>query len=272
MKSNHQKVDKIYHIHTYYCGHATNSVAGVVQYALKNNYARLVFTEHCPLKNNSKIRRPHTTQLKALREQIDHYKEKYKGRLHIDFGYECEFPFAQRKRIIELAEDGICDFFILGVHFFGKMWKQFKYALFDTTEENLDEYFTMMSDACDSHLFSWIAHPDLWCGSYGKWDQKAIDLTQRIIDLSLKHDIPLGFNANGLASKRDDLHYPCKQFWEMVSKTKVKVLIEADSHYAMVHSVRWMNYAHDTAVSYGLEKNLIDDVNLKYFKKKDLKI
>ena len=121
MKNNNQKVDKIYHIHTYFCGHATNSVASVVQYALKNNYTKLVFTEHCPLKNNSKIRRPHISQLKTLRRQIDHFKEKYKDRLTIEFGYECEYPFAQRKRIVELKDDGICDFFILGVHFFGNM-------------------------------------------------------------------------------------------------------------------------------------------------------
>ena len=121
MKSSHQKVDKIYHIHTYFCGHATNIVSGVVQYAIKNNYTRLVFTEHCPLKNNSKIRRPHESQLKTLREQINHYNEKYKGKLLIEFGYECEFPFAQRKKITELVNDGICDLFILGVHFFGNM-------------------------------------------------------------------------------------------------------------------------------------------------------
>ena len=268
MKSNHQKVDKIYHIHTYFCGHSTNSVSGVVQYALKNNYSYLIFTEHCPLKNNSKIRRPHHSQLKVLKDQINHYNEKYKGRIKIEFGYECEFPIAQRKRIIELQDDGICDFFILGVHFFGNMWKSFKYALYDTQASDLNDYYKMMADACESGLFSWIAHPDLWCGSYGVWDDKAISLTQKIIDLSIKYDIPLAFNANGLAVKKDDLHYPCKPFWEMVAKSKAKVLIEADSHYPMIHSVRWMNYAYDTALSYGLKDNIIDDVKLKYFKKK----
>ena len=267
MKSNNQKVDKIYHIHTYFCGHATNSVSGVVQYAIKNNYTRLVFTEHCPLKNNSKIRRPHESQLKTLREQINHYNEKYKGKLLIEFGYECEFPFAQRKKITELVNDGICDFFILGVHFFGNMWKTFKYAVYDTDEKDLESYYQMTSEALESGLFSWVAHPDVWCGSYGKWDNKAIDLTQKLIDLSIKYDIPLGFNANGLASKRDDLHYPCKPFWEMVAKSKAKVLIESDSHFPMVHSIRWMNYAYDTAVSFGLKNNIVEDVELKLFKK-----
>ena len=267
MKNNHQKVDKIYHIHTYFCGHSTNSVSGVVQYAIKNNYTHLFFTEHCPLKNNSKIRRPHLSQLRVLRKQIDHYNKKYEGKIKIEFGYECEYPFAQRKKITELAEDGICDFFILGVHFYGNMWRNFKYVVYDTANEDLDEYYQMTKEACESGLFSWIAHPDLWCGSYGVWDNKAKELTQKIIDLSIKHDIPLAFNANGLATKRDDLHYPCKPFWEMVSKSKAKVLIEADSHYAAVHSVRWMNYAYDTAISWGLKNNIIDDVKIKYFKK-----
>ncbi|GHU48177.1 hypothetical protein FACS1894218_4360 [Bacilli bacterium] len=39
----------IYHLHHQICGHATNDIPTLVEYALKHDYHNLYFTEHRPL-------------------------------------------------------------------------------------------------------------------------------------------------------------------------------------------------------------------------------
>jgi hypothetical protein len=42
--------------------------------------------------------------------------------------------------------------------------------------------------------------------------------------------MPMGFNGNGMFRERNGFNYPTPNFWDLVSKSRVKVLIEADSH------------------------------------------
>jgi histidinol-phosphatase (PHP family) len=111
----------IYHIHNEICGHATNTLKEVVNYALNHNYTRLVFTEHSPLDDNQMIFRPSHAQVAHLREQIDKVNSKYKGKLKIEFGYEIEYPKVHREYFHNFINDLQCDFLIFGNHFYGDM-------------------------------------------------------------------------------------------------------------------------------------------------------
>jgi hypothetical protein len=84
-----------------------------------------------------------------------------------------------------------------------------------------------------------------------------------MIDCSLKYDIPLCFNINGMLTKKRKMDYPNDYFWEMVSATKCKVLLEADAHDVKTLSPIEVNKAFKLIKLWKLEKNLIDKMKIK---------
>jgi histidinol-phosphatase (PHP family) len=131
---------------------------------------------------------------------------------------------------------------------------------------DLQQYYDNSEAAIKSGIFSLFAHPDIWLGRYGKWDKHSKELTHKLIQLCIKYKMPLGFNGNGLTAPSDGYHYPSKYFWGEVAKTDLKVLIEADSHHLRTFTVEWLKHAKQTAIEYGLKKNLVDDIPIKFFK------
>jgi hypothetical protein len=120
--------------------------------------------------------------------------------------------------------------------------------------------------AMKSGLFSLYAHPDIWLQNYRKWDDKAKWLTQQIINLSIKYQVPLGFNANGMHKPRNDYNYPSRLFWQEVAKSKAQVLVEADAHDLTTLTAEWLEKARKEAIKYGLAHNLVDKIDIKYFR------
>ena len=262
-------VKNLFHVHDKCNGHASTTVKDVVEYSIKNGYKKIVYTEHCPLLDNGKLFRPSIDDIKQMRLEISRLQLKYKNQIEIYFGYEAEYPKQHREYFQELAKSGLCDYMIFGNHFYGDMWGNFKFTARDVpTVEELDEYYEQTLSAFKSGLFSYFAHPDIWvapyCHKYG-WDDKAKELTQKLIDLAIEYDIPLGFNANGMHSPRDGFNYPSEYFWKMVANTKAKVLIEADAHHMKTLSVEWMNNTYNEAVKFGLKDLIVDDIPLKLF-------
>ena len=98
----------------------------------------------------------------------------------------------------------------------------------ETAWNILDKYFEKMKESVETKLFDIIAHPDAFLCNY-PWNAKAEEITEKICDLSLKHDIPLEYNANGLRS--DITKYPHFDFFEVVKKKGVKVIVGSDAHH-----------------------------------------
>lgn len=261
----------IYHIHTHYCGHSTNYVYSVVDYAIRNGYQSLYFVEHCPI-NTIKIFRPSKKAIKYLINEINIEQEKHKNEIKLFFGYECEYPISIHGFVKTLAESGDALFMILGIHWLGSLKKDYHWTLYDAcSPDDLDEYYTMAKMGLESGYFSWIAHPDIWLTSYQKWDEHAIKLTDKLIALCESLNIPMGFNANGFMKKGNNIFaYPCEYFWKQVAKSKVKVLIEADAHDLNAMSKKNMFDTYSLAIKWGLKNNIIFNVKLKVLNKKKI--
>ena len=263
----------IFHIHTYICKHSSNKLEEIVAYALKHNYKKLYFTEHAPItiKCPYQTRRASYQEIAQLKNKIDSFNNKYKNKLKIYFGYEIEYNKPNRWYIKELAKDPYCEFLIFGNHFYGDLFKmQIPLPLVmnvTKTKEQLKEYDANNKAAMASGLISWVAHPDIYLNSYQKWDTTAKTVANNIIKWAIKYKLPLGFNVN-FKKPKSEWHYPVKKFWTLVAKTNISVLIESDAHDMHSIKTQWLNQARKLAISYGLKKNLIDDVKIKYLKKK----
>ncbi|MBQ0045513.1 MAG: PHP domain-containing protein [Mycoplasma sp.] len=264
----------IFHIHTYICKHSTNKIEEIVAYALKHGYKKLYFTEHpyitvdCPYQQ----RRADKKDVINLSKQIDMLNKKYKNKLKIYFGYEVEYNKANRWYIHKLAKDPYCKFLIFGNHFYGDLFKiQMPLPLVVNVTKNakqLKEFDENNIAAFKSGLMSWVAHPDIYLNSYQKWDATAKAVANNIIKYATKYKLPLGFNVNFKSyENKSKWHYPCKYFWQLVAKTNIPVIIEADSHDMHTLKVDWLAKAKKLAISYGLKKNLTENIKLKKLKK-----
>lgn len=266
----------IFHIHDCCCHHSTNTLDNIVNYSLLHGYKKLYFTEHCYCNVDCTLqsRRPTVYEIKKLKTLINFYNNKYAKKLHIYFGYEIEFNKQNRWYYEQLVKDPYADYLIFGNHFYGDIFKMhhpFPLVMSNTKNlNNLLEYKNNQIAAMESGIFSWIAHPDIFLNSYQKWDKYAIDLSTSIIQCAIKNNLILGFNVNFPSpfSRKNKWHYPVKQFWQLVSKTKIKVLIESDSHDMHTIKQNWLNAAYKLAISYGLKNNIVQTIKLNLLSKK----
>lgn len=264
----------IYHIHDECCKHSTNKLEETVAYALKAGYKELYFTEHNYVTIDCfyQSRRASWKEIANYRKRIDAINKKCKGKLHCYFGFEIEFNKANRQFLERLARDKYADFLIFGNHFLGDMFKMHQplplvknYCLHD---KDIKEVEDNQKAAMASHLFSWAAHPEIWLYSWNKWDAKAIALSKKIIKWAIEYKLPLAFNVNFKDFKtKPEFHYPVKQFWQLVAKTNIPVIIESDSHD--IHTIKkgWLAKAKQLALSYGLKNNLVDKLEIKWLPK-----
>ncbi len=264
----------IFHIHTYICKHASNKLEEVVAYALKHGYKKLYFTEHpyiavpCPYQ----VRRANKKEIAQLKHDIDKLNKKYKNKLKIYFGYEVEYNQVNKWYFKKIAKDPYCDFFVFGNHFYGDLFKMTMplplVANVTKTKKQLLEFDRNNYLGMSSGLMSWVAHPEIYLNSYQKWDATAQMVAKHIIKWAIKYKLPLAFNVNFASyATKSVWHYPCKYFWQLVAKTNIPVIIEADAHDMHPLKVEWMKKARQLAISYGLKKNLTDKVKLNPLKK-----
>ena len=83
-----------YHTHTYRCGHALKCLdEEYVIKAIENNYSELGFTEHAMFSDiyNEYGMRPPYSDLDEYIKTINSLKEKYKEKIKIYIGMECEY-------------------------------------------------------------------------------------------------------------------------------------------------------------------------------------
>lgn len=267
----------IFHLHDVCCKHSTLTLEDAVNYSIKHGYKALYWTEHCPVSVSCGYahRRPTHEELTNLKNRMEEYNNKYGPNFHIYFGYEVEYNKPNRWYYEKLARDPLCDFLILGVHFYGDLFKEpwpYPYCINDThTPKDIKEYLEMSKTGMESGLFSWAPHPEIWLNSYAKWDKYAIAASKKIIHTAIKTRTPLGFNVNFKSlNEKSEWHYPSKYFWNLVTKTSARVIIESDAHCLEKITEPWLKQAHEMAINYGLSHNIVETIPMRWLPKKPL--
>jgi len=113
----------IYHIHHKCCGHATNTIEDLVQYAKSYGYQKLYLTEHSPLVDNQFLYRPSKIDIENLKKEIE-VTNKNNPDIKIYLGFETEYPKIHRDYFDKYRYDSQCDYLIFGNHFYGDMWQK----------------------------------------------------------------------------------------------------------------------------------------------------
>ena len=229
---------KNYHSHTARCGHAWGADEEFIQAAIDNGYGVLGFSEHSPWPFVDGYQEIDTRQRIRL-EELDTYlsdmqalKERYKDRIEIKIGLECEY-FPQYFDWLKTVRPKV-DYLLLGVHCADHDEHLSHYYARSTKEEQVEEYLRCALAGMESGLFAYLAHPDLCLANYPQYDAVAEHMVHSICRRAKELDMPLEYNLYGIDKQARGRHkglcYPCKLFWEAAADHGCTAIIGVDAH------------------------------------------
>ena len=223
-----------YHTHTSRCFHARGTDEDYVLAAIKAGFDEIGFADHTPWKFDTDFvsnMRMHETQLKDYCDSIKSLREKYKDKISIKLGLECEYFSKYLPWLKEVIDEHEIDYIILGHHFavdehYGT------YNGFLTTPDGIYNYRDDVVEAMETGLFSYVAHPDLFMRSYDKFDEACQKVSQDIINTAVRTGTPLEYNLLGIKHGITDGKpgYPDPEFWKIASQLKPKTIVGIDAH------------------------------------------
>lgn len=218
-----------YHTHTYRCHHALGNEEEYVQKAIEGGFEELGFADHTPwYYANGYVSgmRMKSEQLDGYIESLKALRQRYAKDISIKIGLECEYCEEKMLWLKKLLESKAIDYIILGNHFHGSDEYGIYYGRLTDSVETLRNYVEDVKKACDTGLYSYLAHPDL----IHYKDTKDRHYQQAMTELCLytkKAHLPLEFNLLGFKEHR---HYPCDDFWKIAAKCQCQVIIGIDAH------------------------------------------
>lgn len=225
-----------YHTHTYRCKHADGDVADYVKAAIEAGLDVLGISDHTPLPDNRWIEiRMYMNELEGYINAIDEAKLNF-SQIVILKGMECEYL----KEYHSFYNDELLgkykfDYLSASAHFFPYNGDWVSGWEINTRKE-LAAYVEYVVQMMRTGLFDYVAHPDMFGGSYPAWDEDAVACSRYILEAAESLGIPLEINAYGFrkhtisTSEGVRPMYPWVHFWELASQYKLTVTVNSDAH------------------------------------------
>ncbi len=247
-----------YHTHTKRCFHAHGRDEGFVLAAIEAGFDEIGFADHSPWPFEDGFisgMRMHESELKDYCDSVKALREKYKDKISIKLGLECEYfpkylPWLREK----IREHGI-DYIICGHHFStDEPGSAYNGNLH--THEDLERYKNDILRALDEGIFSYIAHPDIFMRGYPEFDRKCEEISRAIIEKAVETHTPLEYNLLGLKHGINDGKpgYPHPSFWKIAGEYRPLTVIGVDAHIPDAYGEGELyEKAKEALASYGLE-------------------
>ena len=226
MKSN-------YHTHTFRCKHASGTDEMYVQCAIRAGFDNLGFADHTPWPYQSGYTsgiRMDVSQLPDYVTSLRSLKERYKDRVNVLIGLECEYFPRYMNWLKEAREAYGLDYLIFGAHYIGsdEDFPYVGYACRDTAV--MYEYADMCVEGMQTGLYAYLAHPDLYMRRRDVWDKDCQAVAKAICSCAKEMDLPLEYNLNAHLLKSGECNFPRREFWESAALMGNKVIIGYDAH------------------------------------------
>lgn len=222
-----------YHMHTPLCGHATGHPREYAAEALRKGLREIGFSEHNPMPEKFDDWRMDLTDFPEYLRFVEEARKEY-PQLSIRLGLECDFLPGRESWIRDLAKKADFDYFIGAVHYITPDWdvdNPLKLARWkdQPVEEVWTRYFKAMTQAAQSGLFDFMAHPDLVkkFGHIPKGDLRPY--YRETLDAIQAAGIAMEVSTAGLRKEVKEI-YPSKVFLEEAFRRGIPVLISSDAH------------------------------------------
>ena len=226
-----------YHTHTMRCGHATGSDEDYIHAAIEAGWKVLGFSDHAPWPYKSGYTNPGVRMTTDMVEEycaaVRALQEKYKDKITIYLGLECEYFPEYMDWLREQKEKLGLDYLIFGNHFEDSDENGIYYGA-APLKENALSYCKNALLGMETDLFSYLAHPDLFLMSYPVFDETAREISETICRRAKELNLPLEYNLQGQRleerGKAPGVGYPKRCFWEIAKEIGNEVIIGMDAH------------------------------------------
>ena len=234
-----------YHTHTWRCMHAQGTEEEYVRAALDGGFSVLGFADHTPWPYSSGF----VSHMRMRLDQLDGYldtvrglREQYSERIRIPVGLEAEAFPEYMGWLGDLKAEKL-DYLILGNHYDGT--DEGPHDRFTgaggfyfgrcVRPEQVRRYGERTIAGMATGLFDYVAHPDLFCNVYPRFDDTCAAVSRDICQAAADLNIPLEYNLLGIQyherfAEMGVLGYPCRAFWEIAARYPVKAIIGFDAH------------------------------------------
>ena len=222
-----------YHMHTPLCGHAAGHPREYAAEAIRKGLQEIGFSEHNPMPSKFDEWRMDLIDFPEYIRLVEEARAEF-PQLPIRLGLECDFIPGKEGWIRELATKADFDYFIGSVHYITPDWdvdNPLKLARWkdQPVEEVWTKYFKAMTQAAQSGLFDFMAHPDLVkkFGHRPKGDLRPY--YKDTLDAIEAAGIAMEVSTAGLRKEVMEI-YPSKVFLEEAFTRNIPILISSDAH------------------------------------------
>ncbi len=222
-----------FHTHTFRCLHADGEDEAYVLAALENGFSKIGFSDHTPwpYKDFVSGMRMEASELPDYVASIRALQEKYRGKIEILLGLECEYFPAYFPWLKQQIETYALDYLILGHHFSPSEISGFYNGNLRTTEQ-LAYYRDDVIAGMESGLFAYLAHPDLFMNGYQEFDEHSEAVSRAVIEAAVRTNTPLEFNLLGYVRGKHNGRpgYPYPAFWKLAGEAGATAILGIDAH------------------------------------------
>lgn len=223
-----------YHTHTARCRHAVGEDEEYVLAAIRAGFAEIGFSDHSPWPfENGYVSAMRMTpgELDGYAASIKALKNKYKDKISVKLGLECEYFEAYLPWLRKILSDYGFDYVILG-HHYSPNEPGGIYNGFPRNAKDLENYKNEVIKGIGSGLFSYVAHPDLFMRGYPFFDSDCERISKEIIAAAKEAEIPLEYNLQGIINGENDgvPGYPHPEFWRLAGEANAEAIIGIDAH------------------------------------------
>ena len=224
-----KEIDYCYHTHTSRCGHAYGTDEEYVLKAIELGYKELGFSDHIMIPGIVQPGiRGDFSLLEDYIQSILSLKEKYKDKIKIYLGFECEYSYYLKDYYKALLEKYHFDYLILGQHAYVNNNKMEFYFDGSYNPERFYRYVNDLIEGMRSGLFTYVCHPDLYVSSLVSGKQiEMCRLAHQICQVAQEMDIPIEINLGG-----DHLPHPHPNydFFDVAKEYNLKFIFGCDAH------------------------------------------
>jgi len=229
-----------YHTHTYRCRHAEGDVADYLAAAAAAGLGELGFSDHCPYPDGRwPENRMSMAELPGYIAAVDEAKAAAAAdpsSPRVFSGLECEWaPECGTFLSDELLGSCGLDYLVAGIHCYLHKGEWRDTYLISEAQE-LVSFAETSCGAMECGLFSFLAHPDVFCYNWMPWDGNAASCARDILATSARTGVPLEINGYGMRKTRVDAPeglrrpYPHEEFWLLAAEYDVSCVVNSDAH------------------------------------------
>ncbi len=205
------EMSKIFHVHTYRCGHASEErEKEYMEKAVSMGAKEIWFTDHVPYPGDAILWRMQMADFPDYVETVKRLREEYKGSVDVKLGLELEYLPGFLDYYRKLKNSGEFDVMLLGQHFSELSEGVYTYEHPDR-ESEAGLLARGMIDGMDTGLFDVVAHPDQIFRHIKEWNAEAEGLSQQIKEAAVRNNVILEINVNNIFGKKRNSYRP--EFW-----------------------------------------------------------